>query len=149
MMVTSMDQEVPAQPVARWRHVWLLWALAIALGLGAGVSVSRVDRGVQPAPLKLEVARPAADLVIRWNPRSPAAAGASHAVISLTGESGTVQLVCDRACLDRGSIAYPWRDGSADIGMQFTASSGEVTEERTRYVMPAAADTTHGDQPAM
>lgn len=141
MMVIPMEDAALEQPVTRWRHVWLLWSLAIAAGLSTGVAVSRVmsDSG-SSAPLALEVSRPAADLVIRWNPRSAAASRAARAVVSLTGETGNVQLVCDRACLDRGTISYPWQESSADIAMQFTARSGQVSEERTRYVVPASSE---------
>jgi len=136
-----MEDAAPNEPVTRWRHVWLLWSLAIAAGLSTGAAVSRVmSDSASSAPLALEVTRPAAELVIRWNPHSAVASRANQAVVSLTGEAGNVQLICDRACLDRGTISYPWQESSADIAMQFAAGPGQVSEERTRYVVPASSE---------
>lgn len=139
--------ESPAsEPFARWRHVWLLWLLAIAAGLAAGVVVSRVllDSS-SPAPLSLEASRQAGELVVRWNPRSSTAFSAQRATLTLSGEVGSVQLICDRACLLRGSISYTWQELSVDIGMRFTSASGDTTEERTRYVVPTSSETPAPD----
>ena len=51
-----------------------------------------------------------------------------------------MQLVCDRACLARGSISYPWQPSTVDIGMRVTGAAGQSIEERTRFVTPPPPD---------
>ena len=129
------------EPGARWRHVGLLWLLAIAAGLAAGVLASTFLRDSRPpVPLSLEAREQAGMLLIRWNAHSATAAHAQRAVITLAGADGSTELACDRACLGRGGISYPWPPSTVDIGMRFTDASGDTTEERTRFVAAEAPD---------
>jgi hypothetical protein len=145
MMVSKEDRLCIApdatKPVARWRHVGLLWLLAIAAGLAAGVLASTLLRDSRPpVPLSLEAREQAGMLLIRWNAHSATAAHAQRAVVTLSGADGSTELACDRACLGRGGISYPWPPSTVDVGMRFTDASGGTTEERTRFVAAAAPD---------
>jgi hypothetical protein len=146
MMLVPMEESLciapnATEPVARWRRVGLLWLLAMAGGLAAGVLASTFlgDTG-PPVRLSLEAREQAGTLLIRWNARSATAARAQRAVITLTGADGSTELACDRACLGRGEISYPWPPSTVDIGMRFTSASGGTTEEHTRFVASAVPD---------
>ena len=129
------------EPVARWRRVGLFWLLAIAAGLAAGVLASTfLGESGPPAPLSLEAREHAGMLLIRWNAHSATAAHAQRAIITLAGADGSTELACDRACLGRGGITYPWPPSTVDIGMRFTDAAGDTTEERTRFVAAPAPD---------
>ncbi len=136
------------EPGRRWRHVWILWLLAIAAGLAAGVLASTLlrDSG-PPVPLSLEAREQAGMVMIRWNARAATAASAQRAVITLAGADSSVELVCDRACLARGSISYPWPPSTVDIRMRFTGAGGDSTEERTRFVAAAAPNDDQMPEP--
>jgi hypothetical protein len=135
-----------SEPVRRWWYVWLLWLAAIAVGLVAGVITSRQWRETGPAiPVALQADRQSGKLEIRWDPRSPTVSLARNAVITISSEAGSVHLACNRACLARGDIAYPWQGVSVDIGMRFTGESGVTTEEFTRHVVPAGSETPTPD----
>ncbi|MCE5306568.1 MAG: hypothetical protein LLG20_02905 [Acidobacteriales bacterium] len=132
---------VDAEPSARWEDVWLIWLLAIVAGLAGGLIASRFlwDSGTATA-LALQADRQSGELQIRWDPRSTAAKGAQRAVVTLTGETGSVELVCDRTCLARGSLSYPWQESTADIGMKLLGKAGGTAQEHTRLV----ANTPNG-----
>lgn len=135
-----------SEPLRRWRYVWLLWLVAIVVGLVAGVVASRHRREAGPAvSVALEADQKSGELQIRWNPRSPTASLARNATITVIGESGSVELACDRACLERGDITYRWQGGSVDISMRFTGGSGDTAEARTRLVVPASSETPAPD----
>ncbi len=146
-----MKSSVDAEPPARWWQVWLIWLLAIVTGLAGGVITSRFlwEPGMATA-LALQADRQSGDLQVRWDPRSTAAKGAQRAVITVKGETGSVELVCDRPCLARGSISYPWQESAADVGMKLLGKPGEASEQRTTLVNHApngsresAGDLTH------
>lgn len=136
------------KPGARWRHVGLFWLLAIATGLAAGVLASTLlrDSG-PPVPLLLEAREQAGMLLIRWNARAATVSTAQRAVITLAGADGSMELACDRACLARGRISYPWPPSTVDIGMRFTGAAGDTTEERTRFVAGEALDDEQMPEP--
>jgi hypothetical protein len=146
MMMVLMEESLctapeATEPVARWRRVGLLWLLAIAAGLAAGVLASAfLGNPGPPVPLSLEAREQSGMLLIRWNAHSATAAHAQRAVIRLSGPDGATDLACDRACLGRGGISYPWPPSTVDIGMRFTDASGDTTEERTRFVAATAPD---------
>jgi hypothetical protein len=126
--------------------VWLLWLAAIAVGLLAGVIASKQWRETGPAiPVALQAGRQSGKLEIRWDPRSPTVSLARNAVITISSEAGSVHLACDRACLARGDITYPWQGLSVDISMRFTGESGDTAEERTRHVVPTGSETPTPD----
>jgi len=128
--------------------VWMHWLLAISAGLAAGVLASTLlhDSG-PPVQLSLEAREQAGMLLIRWNARAATAASAQRAVITLAGADSSVELVCDRACLARGSISYAWPPSTVDIGMRFTGAAGDTTEERTRFVAAVAPDEEQMPEP--
>jgi|GEM_PF-3850826 hypothetical protein len=146
-----MKSSVDAEPPARSSQLWLIWLSAIVAGLAGGVITSRFlwEPGTATA-LALQAERQSGGLQIRWDPHSTAAKGAQRAIITLKGETGSVELVCDRSCLARGSISYPWQEFTADIGMKLLGKPGEDSEQRTTLVNHApngsresAGDLTH------
>ena len=114
-----------------------MWALQLASNSKATVAAAQSYTEASPADasaLGLTLTSSSHQLEIRWNPASPAIAGAEAGVMNITEAGSTRAFPFDRRQLRHGNLAYMPATDDVSIAFEVTEKDGGKTAESVRYV---------------
>jgi proteasome lid subunit RPN8/RPN11 len=142
----SMPQYLP-YPETRRKWPWGLIAVVLVVAVVAIVGLRLFAPRLAPEPICLSVAERDGQLQIEWNHASRSITGATRGTLEITDGQDSRSLPLTPLDLSRGSFNYLRKSADVAIRMTVEDSSGEKTQEASRFLgsAPIAADPNELD----
>jgi len=142
----AMPQYLP-YPDERRKWPWGLIAVVLVVVVAAIVGLRLVAPRLAPEPIALSVAERDGQLQIQWNHASRSITGAARGTLEINDGQDSRSLPLTPLDLSRGSFNYLRK--SADVAIRLTVedSTGEKTQEASRFLgsAPAVGDPNELD----
>ncbi|HTD44736.1 MAG TPA: hypothetical protein VK687_11165 [Bryobacteraceae bacterium] len=142
----SMPQYLP-YPETRRKWPWGLIAVVLVVAVVASVGLRLFAPRIAPEPIGLSVAERDGQLQIEWNHASRSITGAARGTLEITDGQDSRSLPLTPLDLSRGSFNYLRKSADVAIRMTVEDSSGEKTQEASRFLgsAPVAGDPNELD----